>query len=159
MSDQERLRGDAVSTHSRPKAAGLSLPLVSCCLAVSTHSRPKAAGRQGAYQVAAGVVSTHSRPKAAGTASNVNALQQAFQLTAARRRLVSKKLLIQIPKRVSTHSRPKAAGCSHPALPCRCRVSTHSRPKAAGQFVIIQFDFCGFQLTAARRRLASNPCW
>ena len=33
-----------VSTHSRPKAAGIHLRFFVCELIVSTHSRPKAAG-------------------------------------------------------------------------------------------------------------------
>ena len=77
-----------VSTHSRPKAAGLSAKhdgrerrrfnsqppeggwyLVSGALnhaLVSTHSRPKAAGFDGCFAIRIFTVSTHSRPKAAG---------------------------------------------------------------------------------------------
>ena len=33
-----------VSTHSRPKAAGMFIAPLPCDVAVSTHSRPKAAG-------------------------------------------------------------------------------------------------------------------
>ena len=77
-----------VSTHSRPKAAGLPLLLKSPLLYVSTHSRPKAAGfvsrlciilsmcfntqpPEGGWKIALNMahedyVSTHSRPKAAG---------------------------------------------------------------------------------------------
>ncbi len=55
---------------------------------VSTHSRPKAAGLKDGVPLLRLDVSTHSRPKAAGcfvdTACHVF---QAFQLTAARRRL------------------------------------------------------------------------
>ena len=36
--------GLTVSTHSRPKAAGLGTPLPNKRAGVSTHSRPKAAG-------------------------------------------------------------------------------------------------------------------
>ena len=55
-----------VSTHSRPKAAGVRwLPPVSV-KAVSTHSRPKAAGFRIKTTIFAIIVSTHSRPKAAG---------------------------------------------------------------------------------------------
>ena len=45
--------------------------------AVSTHSRPKAAGSDGAGGVAEFEVSTHSRPKAAGAVSFIIA----FRLT------------------------------------------------------------------------------
>ena len=38
------LQGRSVSTHSRPKAAGLILLHACCFYSVSTHSRPKAAG-------------------------------------------------------------------------------------------------------------------
>ena len=58
----------AVSTHSRPKAAGRQGRDTVAELDVSTHSRPKAAGF---FSLAAGQrlgVSTHSRPKAAGVA-------------------------------------------------------------------------------------------
>ena len=57
---------EAVSTHSRPKAAGLGLNKTPVRITVSTHSRPKAAGMAAfALKFHAGV-STHSRPKAAG---------------------------------------------------------------------------------------------
>ena len=39
-----RAEDRAVSTHSRPKAAGAPLALATQAYAVSTHSRPKAAG-------------------------------------------------------------------------------------------------------------------
>ena len=55
---------------------------------VSTHSRPKAAGladlQAGEFVIA---VSTHSRPKAAGLMSYRNKKKHWFQHTAARRRL------------------------------------------------------------------------
>ena len=54
-----------VSTHSRPKAAGVA------CLAFFDH----------------GVVSTHSRPKAAGIDLPYTFCEHKFQHTAARRRL------------------------------------------------------------------------
>ena len=56
----------AVSTHSRPKAAGTSTVKTASNGNVSTHSRPKAAG-PGLISISSGkTVSTHSRPKAAG---------------------------------------------------------------------------------------------
>ena len=55
-----------VSTHSRPKAAGLFGLYLNRDKAVSTHSRPKAAGHRPKPRQCAGSVSTHSRPKAAG---------------------------------------------------------------------------------------------
>ena len=80
---------------------------------------------------------------------------QEFQLTAARRRLVNRGLLWAVFAVVSTHSRPKAAGNLPECNPADNVVSTHSRPKAAGGWrFIIGLSTIGFQLTAARRRLA-----
>ena len=56
----------AVSTHSRPKAAGALATQAYAALDVSTHSRPKAAGADAADRITFSTVSTHSRPKAAG---------------------------------------------------------------------------------------------
>ena len=57
-----------VSTHSRPKAAGVGLADGRGLTAeVSTHSRPKAAGIYQWQPSKSATVSTHSRPKAAGT--------------------------------------------------------------------------------------------
>ena len=76
-----------VSTHSRPKAAGLSPRPSASQRVVSTHSRPKAAGREAEAKAAADYVSTHSRPKAAGKISLAQLKAAMFQHTAARRRL------------------------------------------------------------------------
>ena len=79
---------EPVSTHSRPKAAGSEMSVLTntflfqhtaarrrlgtqvlsplTAFAVSTHSRPKAAGRVGQICYGTQIVSTHSRPKAAG---------------------------------------------------------------------------------------------
>ena len=78
----------AVSTHSRPKAAGQFCGQSRLLLPVSTHSRPKAAGIKCCFLAIESKVSTHSRPKAAGPRQNP--LQPCYW--------------------VSTHSRPKAAG-------------------------------------------------
>ena len=147
---------------------------------VSTHSRPKAAGipyRAGNLRP---VVSTHSRPKAAGVwYSQQNTLSRRFQHTAARRRLGC--VPASEPKGccVSTHSRPKAAGLGLFAKSFDLVVSTHSRPKAAGRRITrLQTSLSGFntqppeggwlvvngkaivdrlfQHTAARRRLVAS---
>ena len=55
---------------------------------VSTHSRPKAAGTAFCATSEPSDVSTHSRPKAAGARAEEIRQLQAFQHTAARRRLV-----------------------------------------------------------------------
>ena len=54
-----------VSTHSRPKAAELSVLNLPPHDGVSTHSRPKAAESADLKTVSGCLVSTHSRPKAA----------------------------------------------------------------------------------------------
>ena len=56
----------AVSTHSRPKAAGKSTLAFRRDWLVSTHSRPKAAGPCSDLGAILRRVSTHSRPKEAG---------------------------------------------------------------------------------------------
>ena len=60
-----------VSTHSRPKAAGLFTSALHRYGRVSTHSRPKAAGLLPPFRIALIIVSTHSRPKAAGSLFHV----------------------------------------------------------------------------------------
>ena len=55
-----------VSTHSRPKAAGIGFVHAARVKPVSTHSRPKAAGIVKTCGFSDTDVSTHSRPKAAG---------------------------------------------------------------------------------------------
>ena len=54
-----------VSTHSRPKAAGMVVPKTTVLITVSTHSRPKAAAPAQTNRNFGLEVSTHSRPKAA----------------------------------------------------------------------------------------------
>ena len=77
---------------------------------VSTHSRPKAAGVVFLFPVQSFAVSTHSRPKAAGLGKVDFTANGGFQHTAARRRLVANNQNIPTSPVVSTHSRPKAAG-------------------------------------------------
>ena len=77
-----------VSTHNRPKAAGISSYQRPCVQDVSTHSRLKAAGHGGRRRADAMGVSTHSRLKAAGVANQT----------------------LEVGGFVSTHSRLKAAG-------------------------------------------------
>ena len=124
-----------VSTHSRPKAAGIKVNRGLVTFGVSTHSRPKAAGCMIILLMINQNVSTHSRPKAAGSPaalkpfwvssfntqppeggwifSSVGSFKMAlFQHTAARRRLVFPFTSRNTVIHVSTHSRPKAAGKS-----------------------------------------------
>ena len=121
-----------VSTHSRPKAAGIFINDVSKHIKVSTHSRPKAAGAIIIDLMYEQKVSTHSRPKAAGQSLFLRLYKNQFQHTAARRRLAARS------------SRTTAvAAFQHTAARRRLviaddiyigedDVSTHSRPKAAG---------------------------
>ena len=79
-----------VSTHSRPKAAGILLIVVIAIL--KAFQLTAARRRLGTNSVAVKsppIVSTHSRPKAAGPFSRLLKPLMAFQLTAARRRLES----------------------------------------------------------------------
>ena len=127
-----KMFGRFVSTHSRPKAAGLTGWVGAHLHSVSTHSRPKAAGPSLAAYPAPCAVSTHSRPKAAGDGSS---------------------LMRQLAE-VSTHSRPKAAGCSCPLL-YLTTPSFNTQPPEGGWFTVDtrQNRVGVFQHTAARRRL------
>ena len=123
--------------------------------AVSTHSRPKAAGQHAGQHPFGLAVSTHSRPKAAGRPDCVSARTLWFQHTAARRRLGPKPSKRK-PSRRFQHTAARrrlvditfresgAPQFQHTAarrrLEIRLRdniknvpVSTHSRPKAAGR--------------------------
>ena len=145
-------------------------------LQVSTHSRPKAAGLPRGERRRRQKVSTHSRPKAAGFFSFNTQPNGLFQHTAARRRLVKPLIKAPLNLPVSTHSRPKAAGTGNFWADCIGQVSTHSRPKAAGKgrWVCVnrwgsfntqppeggwssnkltRTPYLSFQHTAARRRL------
>ena len=143
---------------------------------VSTHSRPKAAGIMGVKRFSGQIVSTHSRPKAAGKSVGrcVAALEfqltaarrrlgavyeerdrlRMFQLTAARRRLANGFVGNEAAWLVSTHSRPKAAGLASRRSGCDWP-SFNSQPPEGGWFCAMRGHRCihGFQLTAARRRL------
>ena len=98
-------------------------------------------------------VSTHSRPKAAGPLVSLQRVVQAFQHTAARRRLLLEVANNTRASLVSTHSRPKAAAIA----------KTDSLPSSLFQHTAARrrlFHFCDnfilvfqFQHTAARRRL------
>ena len=124
---------------------------------VSTHSRPKAAGLPLRRRIAQIRVSTHSRPKAAGTKQTALSWAWMFQHTAARRRLEPHGFFGRAMIDVSTHSRPKAAGNFMSDLGFTAEVSTHSRPKAAGRTYLDDMLVFLFQHTAARRRLVPNP--
>ena len=132
--DTGSLADTVVSTHSRPKAAGATVPKstwIGCCFNTQPPEGGWLVGRLGLvvlmmFQHTAArrrlafasanifpffMVSTHSRPKAAGSKPN----------------------LIRRVDFVSTHSRPKAAGAYACTQKATAAVSTHSRPKAAGK--------------------------
>ena len=124
---------------------------------VSTHSRPKAAGIVEQWQ-ARTVCRFNTQPPEGGWYRKLAfpVFYPLFQHTAARRRLVSW-FENQIKEcDVSTHSRPKAAGLMYDGYIEAGKVSTHSRPKAAGTSKGITMSFALFQHTAARRRLGSR---
>ena len=123
-------------------------------LAVSTHSRPKAAGVRAGGRVAGKAVSTHSRPKAAGWRHGcrchfyfcfntqppeggwgffvfADGCRLRFQHTAARRRLGRRDTIT--PSSVGFNTQPPEGGwyCNMRRVVLPVRVSTHSRPKAA----------------------------
>ena len=105
----------AVSTHSRPKAAGkATAPGWPAEMFQLTAARRRLEGKV-MLTINKHPVSTHSRPKAAGDINEEDweELKQ-FQLTAARRRLVRAPFAARRGGSVSTHSRPKAAGCCAP---------------------------------------------
>ena len=147
---------------------------------VSTHSRPKAAGLTNGVSLGVSRVSTHSRPKAAGTYSRITCEKSLkFQHTAARRRLVVVKAWQYFVGNVSTHSRPKAAGeALYWGVEAAIRFNT--QPPEGGWRLAVRLHSCcdcfntqppeggwnrpsfatptkiEFQHTAARRRLAST---
>ena len=101
-----------VSTHSRPKAAGVQLGGKAVNKFVSTHSRPKAAGAidgnqwRGVWRL----FQLTAARRRLGRLRMYTTAKAWFQLTAARRRLDGQEMLEECSFDVSTHSRPKAAG-------------------------------------------------
>ena len=101
---------------------------------VSTHSRPKAAGVIASTFPPEEPVSTHSRPKAAGMVLGFgNAWRGLFQHTAARRRLVPRTTARVLLAFCFNTQPPEGGWRRDKGFPSYRRwVSTHSRPKAAG---------------------------
>ena len=164
-----------VSTHSRPKAAGLTVRGRSGRGMVSTHSRPKAAGCDSQREKLTAAVSTHSRPKAAGPALwrmrrcarcfntqppeggwhpvSAARAERAFQHTAARRRLGRWRSALWRFRRFNTQ--PPEGGWVEICPPCAHNAGFNTQPPEGGwwehnRIIIAQY---GFQHTAARRRL------
>ena len=119
---------------------------------VSTHSRPKAAGLRNPLQTAWRICFNTQPPEGGWSMVGVSGIEKLFQHTAARRRLffwskewrsytqfqhtAARRRLggcfdYRNAALVSTHSRPKAADQKQVSRLNSIKVSTHSRPKAA----------------------------
>ena len=123
----------AVSTHSRPKAAGQVVKEHSSIPESFNTQPPEGGWLSGGCYICPLLVSTHSRPKAAGTIIGA----------------------LYIFVKVSTHSRPKAAGLSRPFM-SRQQASFNTQPPEGGweDERAAKVREWWFQHTAARRRLA-----
>ena len=147
-----------VSTHSRPKAAGIRLGY-SCLFSLCFNTQPPEGGwgcRHAWLRLYWLFQHTAARRRLAH--AEVAAERRIlFQHTAARRRLgLSQYIACASQLFVSTHSRPKAAGLSGRQSVLHRQVSTHSRPKAAGKVFAGWRGSSLFQHTAARRRLGQR---
>ena len=150
-----------VSTHSRPKAAGLFILYCYFLFIVSTHSRPKAAGigRGNADRLPRRF---NTQPPEGGWPSWVVVVrtQKVFQHTAARRRLGLNLKPIWFSEIVSTHSRPKAAGSKPRRKPTGKRCFNTQPPEGGWIEQAKQSrEKEKFQHTAARRRLGGRNGW
>ena len=123
----------SVSTHSRPKAAGLSIDTAAIFIPVSTHSRPKAAGCL--------------------QRSSIGVRQ--FQHTAARRRLGGRR---QLPLRPAQgfNTQPPEGGWALDLLSALSLNGFNTQPPEGGwsRDSVRHCKAKSFQHTAARRRLA-----
>ena len=130
-------RGETVvSTHSRPKAAGLLCGHQTLELQQFQHTAARRRLARADRKTWIGLgVSTHSRPKAAGLYRSVSPmLSTGFQHTAARRRLDLDYNIRNITRGFNTQ--PPEGGwvdTKREAVTGEYEVSTHSRPKAAGK--------------------------
>ena len=120
--------------------------------AVSTHSRPKAAVKQQkSLDAEYKFQHTAARRRLVGMAL-LSVYVVMFQHTAARRRLKGNSFCCIVWK--SFNTQPPEGGCQQISFTQdACNVSTHSRPKAADSPTGQQNKNQEFQHTAARRRL------
>ena len=145
----------AVSTHSRPKAAGRGILSPRWPMPVSTHSRPKAAGRLAIWLLMVRRCCFNSQPPEGGWLFVVphSWLSQEFQLTAARRRLGGGRHIFCL--NFGFNSQPPEGGWDFflsPSIAPRLFQLTAARRR----LVLVGLRVGGglsFQLTAARRRL------
>ena len=122
----------AVSTHSRPKAAGEDYIKLAISKEVSTHSRPKAAGNPcGRASVSSPCFNTQPPEGGWAGGADIAFFVHLFQHTAARRRLAISPT--SSAPSCCFNTQPPEGGWSHP------------RPRP--------LDSKLFQHTAARRRL------
>ena len=149
--------------NSQPPGGGWAAPCFSSfTFAVSTHSRPEAAGTRVEYQLRRPVLFqlTAARRRLATVSCPVPSWAKSFnsqppgggwQFAGQARRNAGK---------VSTHSRPEAAGRRFP-WPIRRCASFNSQPPGGGWKAVASFSLaCSeFQLTAARRRLGIQASW
>ena len=134
-----------VSTHSRPKAAGVRYRPPKTNPKVSTHSRPKAAGIIKILAFDLSVVSTHSRPKAAGESLHRRCTARlCFNTQPPEGGWRHRRDSACMRDRFNTQ--PPEGGWAIGATPRVCEtVSTHSRPKAAGHIgLLLLSTFLGF---------------
>ena len=121
-----------VSTHSRPKAAGLQA-MISTFAKFGFNTQPPEGGWEiFRFHLSFSNVSTHSRPKAAGTTSRKRMISPKFQHTAARRRLEANCRSFQGVKMFQHTAARRRLGHTFEIRFTVFGVSTHSRPKAAG---------------------------
>ena len=164
-----------VSTHSRPKAAGLLAPTTRSPKRFNTQ--PPEGGCT--FEANPVLLSGFNTQPPEGGCPELDIIYQRlkFQHTAARRRLAS--ILIMRPPVHCFNTQPPEGGWSkttrrklassfqHTAARRRLKfelhmvvgivVSTHSRPKAAASAYGLALETRQFQHTAARRRLPSTP--
>ena len=141
-----------VSTHSRPKAAGITQVQAALSGEVSTHSRPKAAGDEplpaacpklgfntqppeGGWPendllLRFNAVSTHSRPKAAGQSHSLGHVLLWFQHTAARRRLARQ--LLGYSRQIRFNTQPPEGGWGKYPMKSSNRQSFNTQPPEGG---------------------------
>ena len=100
-----------VSTHSRPRAAGIR-PLPCCKKSMCFNTQPPEGGWVWTCAIAGAFVGFNTQPPEGGWSplGCVLKLKKPFQHTAARGRLVPNFRRPAAPISVSTHSRPRAAG-------------------------------------------------
>ena len=142
-----------VSTHSRPKAAGIAYLFLCLSDSVSTHSRPKAAGAD-VPQPSNRQQSFNTQPPEGGWAMVITNRSSICCFNTQPPEGGWNYGVKMVTDFCRFNTQPPEGGWSTKRLfVSRLQVSTHSRPKAAGQNWLTFIRRRGFQHTAARRRL------